>query len=388
MIEEIHKLMLYKVWSSRETPDNTANVCSRNVHLYKEFKPQEIQKDETAYVFEKGLIDNDLQGDKIKNMLFLEAEYRDWLEGVRRGGSHSQSLYPEHWKPEHFEHYCYSERLGPKYLLKALEKDFVEDPEGRRHYISIWTKEDELNRSRGAPCTLGFWYQWVEGNLYVTFIFRSLEVSRNFVNDLYLHQKILRKFLDIFPTTSKICLSYFVTNAHIYKKSFDTLEDIKRPVIVILEGIDKTGKTELRKELHKQSNYQLVIIERGFGSHYAFDRTYKRESTPGGPEGWLLEEELHYQDAIRENRVLSVYLNPENILKDHLVLTRKIDTEAGSNLTLAHLNFLEYCDRTSLPILKVPLEAYLKDVTSLKKDYKKIAENVIGFLKRQGMQDE
>lgn len=47
--------------------------------------------------------------------------------------------------------------------------------------------------------------------------------------------------------------------------------------IVILEGIDKSGKTSIKNELIKQSNGKCLVIDRAFISQIAYSRIFKRE---------------------------------------------------------------------------------------------------------------
>ncbi len=47
--------------------------------------------------------------------------------------------------------------------------------------------------------------------------------------------------------------------------------------IIILDGIDRSGKTSLKNELIKQSNGKCLVIDRAFISQIVYNRIFKRE---------------------------------------------------------------------------------------------------------------
>ena len=71
--------------------------------------------------------------------------------------------------------------------------------------------------------------------------------------------------------------------------------------VIVLEGIDKTGKTTILKTLHVLTNYQFVIIDRFTGSNIVYGVFHKREIDI--PKLLTLEQEL-----VKSKTVIPVYL--------------------------------------------------------------------------------
>jgi len=71
--------------------------------------------------------------------------------------------------------------------------------------------------------------------------------------------------------------------------------------VIVLEGIDKTGKTTILKTLHGLTNYQFVIIDRFTGSNIVYGVFHKREIDI--PKLLTLEQEL-----VKSKTVIPVYL--------------------------------------------------------------------------------
>lgn len=216
MIKELHEKGLDVLFKSMEPADNGAQATIRNISLKHRTTLDYILKEGDDYTYDNALILEDTDEHKSKNLDFLYQEWEDWKNGVKRGGSHSQWKYPEIWEGK-FNDYCYSDRLGPRYLYQQME-NIKNNPESRQNFLSIWTKDDEGKSI--VPCTIGYNIQIVDGKVYASFIYRSIEIVHNFVNDLWLNRQYLIevcKELEI-PTDTEIDITYFIMNAHSYAK--------------------------------------------------------------------------------------------------------------------------------------------------------------------------
>ena len=220
MINDLHCKAKLQMKNTKENTDNGTDATKRNMVLkglyYRgEFEPsQDYRADK--YTHKNGLIINDTTEDRDKNMAFLKREWKDWQQGLPLGESKSQNEYPELWRGK-FDEYCYSDRLGES--LEAHFDNVIDKKESRQNFISIWKKEDEGKDI--VPCTIGYNSQIIDDELFVTFIYRSMEMSRNSVNDFWLNRKYIQEILNRDLMITKINVTYFITNAHIYYKPFD-----------------------------------------------------------------------------------------------------------------------------------------------------------------------
>jgi thymidylate synthase len=99
-----------------------------------------------------------------------------------------------------FSH-SYMERFWPKNLMTSIRyqigdlEDFIikfrDNPHGRQHYFSIWHPEDQSPGDRRLPCTLGYYFQIIEGKLVCTYHIRSCDIYRHFHNDIYMAGRLM-----------------------------------------------------------------------------------------------------------------------------------------------------------------------------------------------------
>ena len=47
-------------------------------------------------------------------------------------------------------------------------------------------------------------------------------------------------------------------------------------IIVMLEGVDRTGKTTLQRRLNKATNFSFMIIDRSYLTHTVYNEVYNR----------------------------------------------------------------------------------------------------------------
>jgi thymidylate synthase len=215
VIKELHEKGLDILFRSEEPQDNGAQATIRNICLKHTTTLKELKNEGDYYSYHNGLVLKDHDDDKIKNMKFLNQEWKDWCVGVPLNSSNSEYKYPEIWEGK-FQKYCYSDRLGA-YLYQQFD-NIKKNPQSRQNFLSIWTKDDEGNDT--VPCTIGYNVQIVDGVMYVSFTYRSIEMVHNFVNDLWLNREYILKVAEEVecPEDTKIEITYFIMNAHSYAK--------------------------------------------------------------------------------------------------------------------------------------------------------------------------
>lgn len=82
--------------------------------------------------------------------------------------------------------YTYSERLFPQ--LKHIIHEIVEHPNSRQLYLGIWNPGIDFRRFgiRRVPCSLGYYFQYRNRKLNITYLQRSCDFTTHFENDVYL----------------------------------------------------------------------------------------------------------------------------------------------------------------------------------------------------------
>lgn len=78
--------------------------------------------------------------------------------------------------------------------------------------------------------------------------------------------------------------------------------------IIHIDGIDRTGKDTLRKEIVKRTNGQYLVIVRSFISQIVYNRIYKRNIN----EVWFWDRFIHANNA-RDEKFFYLYCDKEII---------------------------------------------------------------------------
>lgn len=113
-----------------------------------------------------------------------------------------QSKMDDHRKMGAFSH-SYPERIWPRYAnssehrgiryrygdLNDLLAILARSPHTRQAYLPIWFPEDLAaagQHQERVPCTLGYHFLLRAGKLHLTYLIRSCDLRRHFVDDVYL----------------------------------------------------------------------------------------------------------------------------------------------------------------------------------------------------------
>jgi|ETNvirnome_6_100_1030635.scaffolds.fasta_scaffold08847_5 thymidylate synthase len=68
------------------------------------------------------------------------------------------------------------------HLIERLDNDLLT----RQAYFAVWHPEDQVDRKKRVPCSLGYHFMVRNGKMDLTYHIRSCDVRRHFKNDIYL----------------------------------------------------------------------------------------------------------------------------------------------------------------------------------------------------------
>lgn len=116
--------------------------------------------------------------------------------------------------------YTYNERLFLNDQLNKIIERLKEDKDSRQLWVSIWNPEidpDKLGGVSRVPCSLGYNFQYREGELNMHYIMRSCDFSTHFINDVYLAIKLLEYVAE--KTGLKVgSFTHTMFSLHVYKE--------------------------------------------------------------------------------------------------------------------------------------------------------------------------
>lgn len=117
-----------------------------------------------------------------------------------------------------------------------------------------------------------------------------------------------------------------------------------KPILLILEGMDKSGKTTIINYINKKTNYTPLILDRGPIGYKVYSELYNKETTPSDYDA--LEKELC------KIKHLCVYLYAfEKDIQTRCLLTNepKIDNGIAWHLQ----TYQKYYEASSLNKIKI-----------------------------------
>lgn len=118
--------------------------------------------------------------------------------------------------------YTYSERFNENRLIDALITNLRLDLYSRQHFIAVW-HPDDIHKGIGQeriPCTLGYYLQFRDEKLNITYLQRSADLAIHFENDVYLCYRFLRDIAEriaVEPGT----FTHWLGSLHVYQKDVE-----------------------------------------------------------------------------------------------------------------------------------------------------------------------
>lgn len=123
------------------------------------------------------------------------------------------------------------------------------------------------------------------------------------------------------------------------------------PTFIMIEGVDRTGKTTLQHRLNKATKFKYIIIDRSYLSHIVYNEVYNRE--------YKEENYKELEDIFYNMNTLLIYLYADkNTLQKRLNEEDKyqsIDIEKDLNV------YNKYFNRCKLHKISIDTSIYNLD---------------------------
>jgi thymidylate synthase len=167
---------------------STKSVQNKNIENNSDYEMLEI----TNYTY---LITSpNLAELPVKDLKWCEEEFKERVSGEYVNPGDAWGLRHEYWKqfqrPDGTFDYTYPERmvLPLGRVIDVLKKDL----NTRRAFLPIFDRcgDNPSNLSVRIPCSLGYWFDFRQDKLNVTYLQRSADLSEHFRNDIYLAYKL------------------------------------------------------------------------------------------------------------------------------------------------------------------------------------------------------
>ncbi len=133
--------------------------------------------------------------------------------------------------------------------------------------------------------------------------------------------------------------------------------------VIILEGHDGSGKSTIKKELDKKSNYKYIIIDRFLGSSFVYNHSTAQEVAS-------IESEL--LNNIKNADFYLVYLFCSDAEQLEQRLIEKCDIDKLNNIKKDMKKFEEYLDITYFSTLEI--DTSTKDICACVEEITKFVE--------------
>lgn len=152
---------------------------------------------------------------------WAEAEFQERISGKHLNPGEAWKLRSAYWKqfltPDDKFDYAYPQRMALPLsdVIRALNKDLYT----RRAFLPIFDRQldDPKNFGERIPCSLGYWFNFRQGKLNVTYLLRSSDFGEHFNNDIYLADR-LKCYVAAQVGVQPGHFSHWIGSLHIFKK--------------------------------------------------------------------------------------------------------------------------------------------------------------------------
>lgn len=157
----------------------------------------------------------------LNNAQWCEAEFMERVSGRRLNPGTAWKFREKYWAPfinrfGRFD-YAYPERMAIplEHVISALSQDH----ETRRAFLSVFDRQEDYadEFKRRIPCSLGYQFQFRQGQLNVTYLQRSADFSEHFANDLYMADR-LKCFISEKLGMKPGFFTHWVGSLHVFSK--------------------------------------------------------------------------------------------------------------------------------------------------------------------------
>lgn len=194
-IEKILEKLLYEHKTSESSNWQSVGIDKKNPlveirNVYLQLKSSSILVDKNAFNEDKPWAEDHFL-ERINGQPINPGEqYKNWPyynngESFMHDGKFSHNYMERYWCKGY---------TGIRYEYGDLN-DIIEriksDNYTRQAFLSVWHPEDQSNNNVRVPCTIGYWFNYFNNQLNVTYLIRSCDAVRHFRNDLYLTYRLL-----------------------------------------------------------------------------------------------------------------------------------------------------------------------------------------------------
>lgn len=197
---------------------HTKSVQNLDITDKPEFDSLELQN-YTYTVLKPRVIDIPL-----KNPEWAKQEFADRISGEILNPGETYKLRPETWTPllnmrGRFD-YTYPSRLRTSLepAIHALTKDI----NTRRAFVGIFDPacDETDNFETRIPCTIGYWFNFRQGKLNITYLLRSSDFGEHYNYDVYLATRLLDYVADRLKVQSGT-FTHWVGSFHVFLKDVE-----------------------------------------------------------------------------------------------------------------------------------------------------------------------
>lgn len=166
----------------------TKSVQNMDVSMNPDFQTMEV----TDYIYK--VLDPKYNEIPLTNSDWCQAEFLERIGGRPLNPGEAWKLRRPYW--EQFINvagkfdYAYPERMTSclSDVIHALKQDIMT----RRAFLPIFDAQEDIQDdfTTRIPCSLGYWFNYRQGKLHMTYFLRSSDFSEHFNNDIYLASRL------------------------------------------------------------------------------------------------------------------------------------------------------------------------------------------------------
>jgi thymidylate synthase len=193
---------------------HTKSVQNKNIEGKDEFDTLECQN----YIYT--VTQPNWRDVPLRTPAWGDAEFVERTSEVKTNPGQAWKLREDYWKQflvnGRFD-YAYPDRMAGQLsqVINALNKDEM----CRRAFLPIWAHgtDEQDNFGTRVPCSLGYWFNYRQGKLNVTYLLRSSDFFEHFNYDIYLADRLkcfVAEKLNLQPGT----FTHWIGSLHCFQK--------------------------------------------------------------------------------------------------------------------------------------------------------------------------
>lgn len=196
----------------------TSSVQNKNIIGNEDFSTFELQN--YTYTVTRP----DWKAIPLRSQLWVETEFKERISGIPANPGEAYKYRQAYWEQflnakGEFD-YAYPERMAFTVgeALNALKRDI----NTRRAFIPIYNGmlDSPQDFSRRLPCSIGYWLNYRQGKLNITYLLRSSDFGEHFNYDIYLADRLkchIAEELKVEPGT----FTHWIGSFHVFAKDVE-----------------------------------------------------------------------------------------------------------------------------------------------------------------------